>query len=91
MLVAFWITMLTAQSENSPLCNKLRADSYEISRIALQWYKEQLIHFLDDLDHHGDSPNRETAQYGANELPWPRRSALSECSYHILLWLTRKR
>ena len=30
--------------------------------------------FWDDPDHHPDSPNRESRQYGDNELPWPRKS-----------------
>ena len=34
--------------------------------------------FFDDLDAH--SLNRESGQSGGNELPWPRGSALSECS-----------
>ena len=38
--------------------------------MALQFYKEQLnIYFGGDLDHHADSPNCESRQYGGNELP----------------------
>ena len=33
--------------------------------------------FFGDLDHHADSPNRESKQYEGNELPRPRRSSLS--------------
>ena len=28
------------------------------------------------LDPHADIPNRESGQYGGNEVPWPRTSAL---------------
>ena len=72
--------MLTAQSEFRPLLSKSWDDFNEIFRTALQWYKEQLIKFWGDLGCLSGSPNRETKQYGGNEQPWPRRSALSESS-----------
>ena len=69
--------MLTVQSEIWPLLNKIWADFDEIFRIALQWYKEQLIKFWSDLDHYADSPNWESGQHEGNKLPWPRRTAVS--------------
>ena len=51
----------------------------EIFRIALQWYKGPLIKLLGYLDHHADSPNQESTQYGDNELPW-WSFALTVCS-----------
>ena len=50
---------------------------------------KQVINFWGDLDHHVDSPNRESEQYGGNKLPcW--RSALSECcGYYNDFFLTR--
>ena len=39
-----------------------------------------------NLDHHGDSPNRESGQYRGNEMPcW--RSGLSECSCNYIIKL----
>ena len=38
--------------------------------------KNNFLNFRGDLDHHADSPNRESAQCGGNELPW-WRSAFS--------------
>ena len=32
------------------------------------------------LDHHDDSSDQESGQYGGSELAFPRRSSLSECS-----------
>ena len=62
-----------------PLLNKVGAESGDIFRIALHWYKEQLFKFLGDPEHHVDSPVMNSGQFGGNELPcW--RSALSECS-----------
>ena len=61
------------QSESCPLRNKLWKYLYEI----IQWYKEHWLNFWGDLD----SPNQESGQYGGNELPWPRRSVLSEFFY----------
>ena len=46
VLVAIQIAMLTAQSEIRPLLNKWWTDLDGIFRIALQWYKEQLINCL---------------------------------------------
>ena len=57
------------QTEIQPLLKKLPADFEEIFRKALQWYKERLIENLANLDQHADSPNRESGQYGSNELP----------------------
>ena len=68
--------------ENLPHLTKLWADLEEVFRIALHTRNNRL-NFGDDLDHHADSPNRKSKQYGGNELPWPRRSALS-----VVLWLS---
>ena len=67
------IIILTAPSEIKPLLNKIWADFDKIFKITLQLYREQLIKFWGDVDHHADSPNRESGQYGGNERPWPRR------------------
>ena len=64
ILVAIRITMLTVQSEVQPLFNKLRADFDEIFRIALQRYKKEMNKFGGDQDHHADSPNQKSEQYG---------------------------
>ena len=79
-LVAIRITMLNVLSEIWPLVNKLWADFDKIVRIAVQWYKEQLIKILGWSGSSCWLSNRESGQYGGNELPWPRRSALSEWS-----------
>ena len=70
--------MLTVQLEIWPLLNNCLVEFDDIFRIALQRYKKQLIQFWGDLDHHANSPNRESGQYGGNELFW--RSVLSEVS-----------
>ena len=43
--------------------------------------------FGGDLDHHDDSPNGESDQHWGNKLPWPRRSAPSDCSYLVCILL----
>ena len=32
------------------------------------------------MDNHDDFPKQESEQCGGNDLPWPRRYMLSECS-----------
>ena len=55
--VVIQITMLNVSSEIRPLHNKVGMDFDEIFMIALQLYKEQLIIFWGDLNHHADYPN----------------------------------
>ena len=68
ILVVIHITMLIVQLEMWPLLNKLWVHFYEIFRIALQWYKQQLSKIWGDLNHHTDHPNRKIGKYGGNEL-----------------------
>ena len=56
----------------------------EILRIAWQRRKEQLINFWGDMDHHTDFPNWESGQY-RGELPWRRRSALSQYACFVFI------
>ena len=82
ILVVIWITILTVQLEWLFL-NKLWADCDEISGYLFNDTRNNLLNFWGDLDHHADSPNRLTGQYGGNELPW-QRSALSEYSCSLV-------
>ena len=70
ILVVIEITMLTVQLKIGPLLNNLEADFDEICRLAVQrnnWLHCGVICAI-------------WGQYGGDELPWPRRSAVSECS-----------
>ena len=80
ILVVIEITMLTAQSEIHPLLHTLWADFDEIFRIALQWYKVQLIIilFMIKITMLTRSKLR-IRQYYGNELPCGK-SVLPECS-----------
>ena len=76
--------MLTAQSESRPLLNKLRSDFDENFGIVLQSHMETVIIFWGDLDHHADSPNRESGQYGV--MSYLIEGRLNSLSTLVLQW-----
>ena len=53
--------------------------------IHIQYIWINRLNYWGDLNHHADTPNQEFVQYGGNELPWPRRSALSEYSCYMMV------
>ena len=64
ILVVVWIIMLTAQLEIKPLLKKLWTDVDDFFRIARNDKTNTWSNFGGDLDHHADSPNLESGQYG---------------------------
>ena len=74
--------MLIAQFEIWPSCNKLCAD-FEDSSAMIQGTIDYIFGVI-WITMLSCSPNQKSKQHGGNELPWPRKSAISECSCNVL-------